>query len=87
MTHSKGHLYGAMYCALLLFLCIFVTGQSHAQSTAISATEPLPTNAQASPYGDGWSCERGYSRVRDVCREIDLPANAFLNASGSGWVC
>ena len=76
-----------MHCALLLFLSTLVTGQSHAQSAAAPASEPLPANAQASLYGDGWSCARGYTRVRDVCREIDLPAYAYLNASGSGWVC
>jgi hypothetical protein len=48
---------------------------------ATPATD-LPANAHANRYSDGWKCDRGYREIDRVCEMIEIPANAFLSATG-----
>ena len=49
----------------------------------------VPEGGFLDPSGKRWRCLRGYIKVDDICREIVLPANAYLaDASyGSPWTC
>jgi CheY-like chemotaxis protein len=62
-------------------IAVFVVG---AQAQTIT---PLPANAVASRYGEGWQCQRGHERVDKVCNPIQVPEHAFLNFSGESWQC
>jgi hypothetical protein len=47
----------------------------------------LPDNARLNYLGNGWECNRGYSRVGNECRAVEIPQNASLNYLGNGWGC
>ncbi|WP_223428432.1 hypothetical protein [Tateyamaria pelophila] len=67
-------------CILLLFAMPAV-----AQSTAT----PMPENASAKSYGDGWECDIGYRLRGDACDAVVVPQNAYETnrTYGSGWEC
>lgn len=49
-----------------------------------------PANAAltGTSYGRGWECRRGYRESREEkCVAIEMPANAYLSASGARWEC
>lgn len=50
---------------------------------------PVPENAEAQNYGDGWNCSLGYRLSGGECELIELPANAYANGRsyGNGWAC
>jgi hypothetical protein len=71
-------------------LALTITVLLHFASGAFGQTaRPVPENAQASRYGSGWECNRGFRRQDDACFEVKLPDNAFLTHSsyGKGWDC
>ena len=49
----------------------------------------VPEGGYLDPSGRSWNCLRGYMKADDLCLEIDLPANAYLDdtSSGSVWLC
>jgi len=51
--------------------------------------QPMPENARASSYGDGWECNIGYRLDGDICAAVVVPENAYeTNRShGAGWEC
>lgn len=53
------------------------------------AAGPLPDNAHAETYGNGWECNHGFSETDGTCAPIQLPANAYLTSLsyGRGWDC
>ena len=65
----------------LLMIAACGCGAAAAQSSG------LPEHAKASRYGTGWNCVSGFKRVDDACVSVTVPANGYLDASGSGWKC
>ncbi len=67
-------------CALLLF-----STPAYAQSTS----QPVPENASAKSYGDGWECNIGYRLSGDLCTAVTVPENAYPTnrTYGPGWDC
>lgn len=63
-------------------------GFRRTDETACVAVE-VPEGGYLDPSGERWRCLRGFIKVDDTCKEIVLPANAYLaNASyGSAWTC
>lgn len=49
--------------------------------------DDVPPNAHPNIFGNGWECDRGYSRSGNVCVKVVLPNNASLNVFGNGWEC
>ena len=58
-------------------------------AVAQTAAQPIPENALAISYGDGWECNIGFRPNENVCVAIVVPQNAYhTNLSyGSGWEC
>ncbi len=54
-----------------------------------TASQPMPENASAKSYGDGWECNIGFRLNEDACVAVVVPQNAYdTNRSyGSGWEC
>lgn len=50
---------------------------------------PMPNNAQAKSYGDGWECIRGFRESKGHCTKINVPSNAYPTRSsyGRSWAC
>ncbi len=69
---------------VLLLFCAIPLGNANAQST-----QPIPENAVAQAYGQGWECRHGFRRKSQVCDRIFLPAHAYLTGEsyGDGWDC
>jgi hypothetical protein len=44
--------------------------------------QSIPDNGTPNPYGNGWTCNRGYYRSGNYCVEVKPPANASLNSLG-----
>lgn len=67
-------------CALLLFAM---------PALAQSAAQPIPVNASAKSYGDGWDCDIGYRLNGDTCDAVFAPQNAYETNRpyGLGWEC
>lgn len=53
------------------------------------AAADIPANAFATnaDYGKGWKCKRGYRDRNDMCEQVPIPKNAYLDAFGDGWKC
>ncbi len=56
---------------------------------AQSATQPMPENASAKSYGDGWECNTGFRLNENACVAVIVPKNAYNTNRpyGSGWEC
>ena len=54
-----------------------------------TADQPMPENASAKSYGDGWECNIGFRLNENTCIAVVAPQNAYdTNRSyGSGWEC
>lgn len=54
-----------------------------------TAVEPMPENASAKSYGEGWECNIGFRLKEKTCAAVIVPKNAYgTNRSyGSGWEC
>ena len=54
-----------------------------------TAGQPMPDNASAKSYGDGWECNIGFRLNENACVAVVVPQNAYdTNRSyGSGWEC
>lgn len=54
-----------------------------------TAGQPMPENASAKSYGDGWECNIGFRLNENACVAVVVPQNAYdTNRSyGSGWEC
>lgn len=78
-TNNHGLFLGLIAAVLLYALPAF------AQSTA----PPMPENASAKSYGDGWECNIGFRLNENSCVAVVVPQNAYdTNRSyGSGWEC
>ncbi len=55
--------------------------------TASSAAQSLPDNAHKNPYGNGWSCNKGFYKSGGKCIAVKIPENGKLNYLGNGWDC
>ncbi|MBB6305109.1 hypothetical protein [Rhizobium leucaenae] len=65
------------YRALALMMTIPLHSASGLSSSALGQTSrSVPENAQASRYGLGWECNRGFRRQDDACFKVKLPDNA-----------
>jgi len=66
------------------FLCLVV-----ALTTATFAwpQQVPPQHSHKNYSGNGWECDKGYTRSGDGCAIVAVPANATLNYSGHGWEC
>lgn len=56
---------------------------------AFAQDAPMPANATARSYGEGWECDRGYRRDADACLAVIVPENAYATnrTYGKGWEC
>ncbi|UWS77992.1 hypothetical protein N1037_11900 [Phaeobacter sp. G2] len=56
---------------------------------AQTGSQPMPENASAKSYGDGWECDIGFRLNENACVAVVVPQNAYdTNRSyGSGWEC
>lgn len=54
-----------------------------------TAGQPMPDNASAKSYGDGWECNIRFRLNENACVAVVVPQNAYdTNRSyGSGWEC
>ncbi len=52
-----------------------------------SVAQSLPDNAHKNPYGNGWSCDRGFYKSGGKCIAVKIPQNGKLNYLGNGWDC
>lgn len=54
-----------------------------------SFAQPVPDNASAKSYGDGWECDIGYRQREDLCAAVVVPENAYATnrSYGRGWAC
>ena len=71
--------------ACLLFAASLLAAYSGLSSQADERVPPR--NAQASRYGGGWECSRGFRQVEEACVSIKVPANAYLDSFGNDWDC
>jgi hypothetical protein len=51
-----------------------------------ASAQSVPDNAHRSLLG-GWVCDRGYERIGDHCRKLDVPEHASLDLTGHDWRC
>ena len=49
--------------------------------------QSFPDNAHKNPYGNGWSCDRGFYKSGEKCIAVKIPRNGKLNYLGDGWDC
>jgi hypothetical protein len=70
---------GSILAVILLFTPAF------AQTDA----PPIPENASAKSYGDGWECNIGFRLDENACVAVIVPRNAYdtNRPYGSGWEC
>ena len=56
---------------------------------AQTAPQPMPENASAQSYGDGWECDVGYRLNAGNCLAVSVPKNAVETnrTYGRGWEC
>src|SRR6202000_2480119 len=66
-------------CVLSLFAPAFVVAQTDGGT--------LPSHARANRYGGGWECPRGYNAEGQTCVAIEIPTNAYFDASRNQWQC
>ena len=55
--------------------------------SASSGAQFLPDNAHKNPYGNGWSCNKGFYKFGGKCIAVKIPENGKLNYLGNGWDC
>jgi hypothetical protein len=55
--------------------------------SASSVAQPLPDNAHKNPFGNGWSCNRGFYKSGGKCIPVKIPEHGKLNILGNGWDC
>lgn len=74
----------ALFMGSIIAVMLFVL-PAFAQSAAL----PIPENASAKSYGDGWECNIGFRLSENACVAVIVPQNAYdTNRSyGSGWEC
>ena len=72
-------LMGLIFAVLLLAL----------PAVAQTAAQPIPENASAKSYGDGWECNTGFRLNENTCAAVVVPRNAYdtKRSYGSGWEC
>ena len=58
---------GSIIAVLLLALPAF----------AQTAAQPMPENASAKSYGDGWECNIGFRLNENACVAVIVPQNAY----------
>lgn len=79
------------YCPLLALQTSVLLSASllFSPSAFGQATPPVPANAEASRYGSGWECNRGFRRQGASCLAVVAPDHAFLTneSYGKGWEC
>ncbi|WP_299961063.1 hypothetical protein [uncultured Roseobacter sp.] len=85
MVSSRSAMASAELLALAFVTLIAIGSPSFAQSQSA----PMPVNAQPKSYGDGWECDRGYTRDGDACLAIIVSENAYFDDAsyGPGWSC
>lgn len=78
-TNNYGLFIGLIAAVLLFALPAF----------AQSAPLPIPENASAKSYSDGWECNTGFRLNENACVAVVVPQNAYETnrAYGSGWEC
>ena len=70
---------------LAIFSLAAVSNLLFARDRAID----IPENARATSYGIGWECKQGYRRVKDACKAVKVPNNAYPTglSYGRAWKC
>lgn len=58
-------------------------------AVAQTAAQPMPENAHAKSYGEGWECDIGFRLNNTACVAVVAPENAYYTGRsyGSGWDC
>lgn len=58
-------------------------------SFAQSGVGPMPENAHAKSYGEGWECDLSYRLAGNQCVAVIVPENAYATnrSYGAGWEC
>ena len=75
---------------LKTIMALFFVSVSVLLLPAIPAhAQPMPENAGAKSYGDGWECNIGYRLSGEACAAITVPDNAYETnrTYGPGWAC
>ncbi|MDP2520880.1 hypothetical protein Q8W33_20125 [Shimia thalassica] len=74
----------ALFIGSILAVMLFVL-PAFAQTDA----QPMPENASAKSYGDGWECNIGFRLNENACVAVVLPQNAYdtKRTYGTGWEC
>ena len=44
---------------------------------AQTGSQPMPENASAKSYGDGWECDIGFRLNENACLAVIVPQNAY----------
>lgn len=74
---------------LLLVGAILAFFLSALTALAQNTIQPMPENASAKSYGDGWECNVGYRQSGKTCHKVTVPDNAYSTnrTYGLGWEC
>ncbi|MCV2875087.1 hypothetical protein OE810_02330 [Rhodobacteraceae bacterium XHP0102] len=70
-------------------VCVAAVSAFAVSAFAQDGNGPVPENAEAQNYGDGWNCSLGYRFNEGSCVLIALPENSYANGRsyGNGWAC
>lgn len=71
---------------VLAIMSLLILGTPSLAQTEIA---PIPENAHAKSFGDGWECDPSFRVVDDRCAAIVVPDNAYPTnrTYGTGWNC
>lgn len=56
-------------------------------ATAADNSRKVPADAHQNDWSNGWSCNRGIRKVKDVCVAVPISANDYLRADGDNFAC
>ncbi len=79
--------------SLLRQLELGVVEEANASTSARMPTKPnpvsngLPANASLDFLGNDWECNRGFYKMGNKCRQVQIPPNANLDYLGHDWEC
>lgn len=73
----------------ILGLGLLIGALASIASPAFAQASPMPDNAHARSYGEGWECDRTFRRDGADCIPVVVPANAYPTKRiyGDGWAC
>ena len=87
--HSLARLFARLAIVAGAIASLAFPALAHDGTDRVPQTAPAPQKAQASGYGGGSVCDRGF-RVKDAeCMALDIPEHAIATGRsyGTGWKC